>query len=169
MQDGILYVTEDRKLDGFFETMSIADNIYIGQLAGKESRGWLTSTADKQKTADYRVKRLNIRSINKDARVVELSGGNQQKVVIAKAFVQKPKVVIFDEPTRGVDVGAIAEIHDVINKLVDEGVAVVVISSYLHEILSLSDRVLVARQGRIVEEFSAEAATEESIMYAAVH
>lgn len=148
--------------------MSIADNIYIGQLAGKESREWLPSTADKQKTADYWVKRLNIRSINKDARVVELSGGNQQKVVIAKALVQRPKVVIFDEPTRGVDVGAIAEIHDVINKLVDEGVAVVVISSYLPEILSLSDRVLVARQGRIVEEFSAEAATEESIMYAAV-
>ena len=167
--DGIVYVTEDRKLDGFFETMSIADNIYIGQLAAKGSRGWFTSTADKQKTADYWVKRLNIRSINKDARVVELSGGNQQKVVIAKALVQKPKVVIFDEPTRGVDVGAIAEIHDVINKLVDEGVAVVVVSSYLPEILSLSDRVLVARQGRIVEEFSAEAATEEAIMYAAVH
>ena len=169
VRDGIVYVTEDRKLDGFFETMSIADNIYIGQLAGKEGRGWLTSTADKHKTSDYWVKRLNIRSINKDARVVELSGGNQQKVVIAKALVQKPRVVIFDEPTRGVDVGAIAEIHDVINKLVDEGVAVVVISSYLPEILSLSDRVLVARQGRIVEEFSAEAATEEAIMYAAVH
>ena len=167
--DGIAYVTEDRKLDGFFETMSIADNIYIGQLAGKAGRGWFTSNAEKQKTSDYWVKRLNIKSINKDARVVELSGGNQQKVVIAKALVQKPKVVIFDEPTRGVDVGAIAEIHDVINKLVEEGVAVVVISSYLPEVLSLSDRVLVARQGRIVEEFSAEVATEDAIMYAAVH
>ena len=167
--DGIAYVTEDRKLDGFFETMSIADNIYIGQLAGKESRGWFTNAAKRQVTSDYWVKRLNIKSINKDAKVVELSGGNQQKVVIAKALVQKPKVVIFDEPTRGVDVGAIAEIHDVINRLVEEGVAVVVISSYLPEVLSLSDRVLVARQGRIVEEFSAEAATEEAIMYAAVH
>jgi simple sugar transport system ATP-binding protein len=98
-----------------------------------------------------------------------LSGGNQQKVVIARALVQSPDVIIFDEPTRGVDVGAIAEIHQEINRLADEGKAVVVISSYLPEILALSDRVLVARQGRVVEEFNALEASEEKIMYAAIH
>ncbi len=115
------------------------------------------------------IKRLNIRAINSNARVIELSGGNQQKVVIARALVQKPKVVIFDEPTRGVDVGAIAEIHHLINELADSGIAVVVISSYLPEIMNISDRILVSRAGRVVEEFTPEEATEERIMFAAVH
>jgi simple sugar transport system ATP-binding protein len=122
----------------------------------------------KDVAADWSGK-LNIRAINDNARVVELSGGNQQKVVIGKGLVQQPKLVIFDEPTRGVDVGAIAEIHQIINDLADQGLAVVVISSYLPEIMNLSDRILVCRQGRIVEEFSPSEATEEKIMYAAVH
>jgi simple sugar transport system ATP-binding protein len=112
---------------------------------------------------------LNIRAINDNARVVELSGGNQQKVVIGKGLIQRPRIVIFDEPTRGVDVGAIAEIHQLINRFADEGLAVVVISSYLPEIMNLSDRILVCRQGRVVEELSPLDATEEKIMYAAVH
>ena len=103
------------------------------------------------------------------AKVIELSGGNQQKVVIAKSLVQDPELIIFDEPTRGVDVGAIAEIHDIINRLADEGKAVVVISSYLPEVMQLSDRLLVTRQGKVVEEFSPLDATEEKLMYAAVH
>jgi simple sugar transport system ATP-binding protein len=115
------------------------------------------------------VKSLSIRAINSNARVIELSGGNQQKVVIASSLVQRPKLIIFDEPTRGVDVGAIAEIHHVINKLADDGLAVLVISSYLPEIMNLSDRILVSRLGRIVEEFSPKQATESKIMYAAVH
>jgi simple sugar transport system ATP-binding protein len=111
-----------------------------------------------------------VRAINRDARIIELSGGNQQKVVIAKTLAQEPRVVVFDEPTRGVDVGAIAEIHQLINRLADDGLAVVVISHPgIPEVLSLSDRILVARQGRIVEEFTATEATEERIMYAAVH
>ena len=101
--------------------------------------------------------------------MVELSGGNQQKVVIAKSLVQDPELIIFDEPTRGVDVGAIVEIHELINRLADEGKAVVVISSYLPEILAVSDRILVARTGRIVAEFDAADATQDKILYAAVH
>jgi simple sugar transport system ATP-binding protein len=101
--------------------------------------------------------------------MIELSGGNQQKAVIAKSLVQDPELIIFDEPTRGVDVGAIAEIHQIINRLADEGKAVVVISSYLPEVMLLSDRLLVARQGKVVEEFSPIDATEEKLMYAAVH
>ena len=119
--------------------------------------------------ADRWTKKINVKALNSDARVIELSGGNQQKVVIAKALVQKPKLVIFDEPTRGVDVGAIAEIHKLIAALADDGLAVIVISSYLPEILSLSDRILVSRQGRIVEELSPGEATSESVMFAAVY
>jgi ABC-type sugar transport system ATPase subunit len=93
----------------------------------------------------------------------------EQKVVIAKSLVQDPSIVIFDEPTRGVDVGTIPDIHAQILGLAGEGKAVVVISSYLPEVLSISDRILVARLGHIVAEFDAAAATEEKIMYAAIH
>ncbi|MCZ8546516.1 sugar ABC transporter ATP-binding protein [Mesorhizobium qingshengii] len=167
--DGIVYVTEDRKLNGFFETMRIDENIYVGRLATPEGRSTLLSRREQTRVGTEWVQRMKIRAINSRAKIVELSGGNQQKVVVAKSLVQNPKVVFFDEPTRGVDVGAIQEIHDFIRSLAAQGIAVVVISSYLPEILSLSDRILVARQGRIVEEFSAAEATEEKIMYAAIH
>jgi len=166
---GVAYVTEDRKVEGFFETMSIARNIYMGLLAKFPGGRFLTSRAEADKTGDSWISQLKVRAIGKGDKVVELSGGNQQKVVIAKSLVQDPSLIIFDEPTRGVDVGAIVEIHDLINRLADEGKAVVVISSYLPELLALSDRILVCRQGKVVEEFSALEATEEKIMYAAIH
>jgi ABC-type sugar transport system ATPase subunit len=167
--DGIVYVTEDRKVEGFFETMSIAENIQVGELTtGRNPLALVTMTEARRMAAEW-TKRLGVRAIDPTARVIELSGGNQQKVVIAKSLIQKPKLVIFDEPTRGVDVGAIVEIHRFINELADDGIAVVVISSYLPEVLALSDRILVARQGRIVEEMDVSEATEAKIMYAAVH
>lgn len=169
VKDGIVYVTEDRKLEGFFETMSIAENLYAGSLAAGLNRKPYISLREMQELSQQWTKALNVKAINDNARVVELSGGNQQKVVIGKGLIQKPRIVIFDEPTRGVDVGAIAEIHQLINRLADEGLAVIVISSYLPEIMKLSDRILVCRQGRMVEEFSPLDATEEKIMYAAVH
>ncbi len=149
--------------------MSIADNIYSSLLSFGQANSFIVSFNDAQSVARTWIERLGIRAIDGNARVIELSGGNQQKVVIADALVQTPKLVIFDEPTRGVDVGAIAEIHDLINELADNGLAVLVISSYLPEIMGLSDRILVSRLGRIVEEFSPASATEEKIMYAAVH
>jgi simple sugar transport system ATP-binding protein len=167
--DGIVYVTEDRKSEGFFETMGVAENLFGGLLAAGHEKAWIVNAQEMRRLAGEWTQALNIRAIDANARVVELSGGNQQKVVIGKGLVQKPRVVIFDEPTRGVDVGAIAEIHQIIEKLADEGLAVVVISSYLPEIMNLSDRILVCRQGRIVEEFSPAEASEEKIMYAAVH
>ena len=166
---GIAYVTEDRKVEGFFETTSIARNLYLGLLAKFPRGRALLSKREANAVGTDWIKRLNVRAIGDAARVVELSGGNQQKVVIAKSLIQEPDLIIFDEPTRGVDVGAIVEIHDVINRLADEGKAVVVISSYLPEIMALSDRILVSRQGKVVEEFSALEATEEKIMYAAIH
>lgn len=169
MQDGIVYVTEDRKVEGFFETMSIAENLHMGQMAAGRNGGLVVNRAGMKALAAEWTAALNIRAIDSDARVIELSGGNQQKVVIAKSLVQQPRLVIFDKPTRGVDVGAIAEIHDLINRLADQGLAVLVISSYLPEVMALSDRILVCRAGRVVEEFTPETATEEGIMFAAVH
>lgn len=169
VKDGIVYVTEDRKRDGFFETMSIAENIWMGDLAIGSNPATVVSMARARELAQDWTRRLSIRAINSSARILELSGGNQQKVVIAKSLVQKPRLIIFDEPTRGVDVGSIVEIHQLLNDLADAGIAVVLISSYLPEILALSDRILVARQGQIVEEMSAEAATDTLIMFAAVH
>jgi ABC-type sugar transport system ATPase subunit len=169
VRDGIIYVTEDRKTEGFFETMSIAENIYLGALTGGQTTSRGVNMREMHTIADEWIGALGVRAINGDARVIELSGGNQQKVVIAKALVQKPKLIIFDEPTRGVDVGAIVEIHNLIDRLADQGIAVMVISSYLPEILQLSDRILVCRQGRIVEEFPGHKTDEETIMYAAVH
>ena len=166
---GVAYITEDRKLDGFFDTMGVAQNVFLGKLVQGANPLAVVSMAEARRQAAGWIERLKVRSIGDGARVVELSGGNQQKVVIAKSLIQEPSIVIFDEPTRGVDVGAIAEIHQIIEALAEAGAAVVVISSYLPEVLSLSDRILVARQGRIVEEMTRDEATEEKIMYAAVH
>ena len=166
---GIAYVTEDRKLDGFFETMSISRNIYMGLLAKLRRLRQFMGSAEEAATGSKWTKALNIRSVGRNVKVIELSGGNQQKVVIAKSLVQTPELIIFDEPTRGVDVGAVAEIHEFIRGLANEGKAVVVISSYLPEVLTLADRILVSRNGRFVEEFTGPDITEREIMYAAIH
>lgn len=169
VRDGIVYVTEDRRRDGYCELMGIDGNIYFGWLAAHKKASFLLSRRKRAELADSWIDRLNVQALSRHSLVKELSGGNQQKVVIARALVQNPKLIIFDEPTRGVDVGAIAEIHRLIRDLAEQAIAVMVISSYLPEVLSLADRILVARQGRIVEEFSAEEATEEAIMFAATH
>ena len=169
INDGIAYITEDRKANGFFETMVVDDNVYLGSLATRKGWSFLLSRAKRSKLANYWVERLKISALQRKARIIELSGGNQQKVVLAKTLVQEPSIIFFDEPTRGVDVGTIPHIHGEIRRLADEGKAVVVISSYLPEILAVSDRILVARTGRIVAEFDAADATQDKILYAAVH
>ena len=169
INDGIAYITEDRKANGFFETMVVDDNVYLGSLATRKGWSLLLSRAKRSKLASYWVDRLKISALQRKARIIELSGGNQQKVVLAKTLVQEPSIIFFDEPTRGVDVGTIPHIHGEIRRLADEGKAVVVISSYLPEILAVSDRILVARTGRIVAEFDAADATQDKILYAAVH
>jgi len=170
LRDGIAYVTEDRKASGIFPHLSIADNIHLGYLASSPKLPPLATARGRQEVAGRFVERFRIRALEPDkAKLEELSGGNQQKVVLAKALTHDPSVVIFDEPTRGVDVGAIEEIHALIREIAERGIAVVVISSYLPEILALSDRILVARGGRVVAEFDAEEATQEAIMFAAVH
>jgi ABC-type sugar transport system ATPase subunit len=170
VRDGIAYVTEDRKVAGFFETMTTDENIYTGwlaSLAGRRRHIYVKRHRDRI-AADW-IGKTRITSINRQSRVIELSGGNQQKVVVAKSLAQEPRLIILDEPTRGVDVGSVQEIHEIIRGLAREGKAVVVISSYLPEILKISDRILVARGGQIVAEFDPREATQEKIMYAAVH
>ncbi|MEC9344121.1 MAG: sugar ABC transporter ATP-binding protein [Pseudomonadota bacterium] len=167
--DGIAYVSEDRKLDGFFETMSASENIGLGWMA-KFWRGRLLAPLRRmRRSAREWEDRLAIRGIGEDQSVLYLSGGNQQKVVIAKSLVQKPKLVIFDEPTRGVDVGAIAEIRQIVRDFAKSGAGVILISSYLPEILDLSDRILVAKSGTIVAEFARGEATATRILHAAIH
>jgi len=167
--DGIAYVSEDRKLDGFFDTLSTADNIGLGWLA-KFGRGRLLAPLKKmRRLAREWEGRLSIRRIGADQPVLYLSGGNQQKVVIAKSLVQEPRLAIFDEPTRGVDVGAIAEIRQIIRGFAESGAGVILISSYLPEILELSDRILVAKSGTIAAEFSRAEASAERILHAAIH
>ncbi|MBP5856215.1 sugar ABC transporter ATP-binding protein [Marivibrio halodurans] len=169
VRDGIAYVSEDRKLDGFFETMSARENIGLGWLA-KFGRGRILAPLRRmRRLAGQWEDRLSIRSIGADQSVLYLSGGNQQKVVIAKSLVQEPRLVIFDEPTRGVDVGAIAEIRQIVRDFAAGGAGVILISSYLPEILDLSDRVLVAKSGTIVADFPREEATAAKILHAAIH
>ncbi|GAA6201354.1 sugar ABC transporter ATP-binding protein [Aquicoccus sp. SU-CL01552] len=169
MRDGIVYVTEDRKHDGFFETMTAGQNMLLAELSTASNPVTPVTMSRAAELAREWGGKLHLRAISERARMIELSGGNQQKVVIAKSLIQKPKLIIFDEPTRGVDVGAIVEIHQLIQDLADQGLAVVVISSYLPEIMAVSDRILVAKRGKIVEEILASQASEEKIMFAAVH
>jgi len=166
---GIAYVTEDRKLNGFFETMSVTDNIATGWLARHFGRNVLLRRQEMKSLGRSWLERVRIRMLKDDQKVLRLSGGNQQKVVIAKSLVQSPELVIFDEPTRGVDVGAITEIRQMIRDLADSGIGVIVISSYLPEILETSDRILIARGGTIVAEFDREEASSEKILHAAIH
>ena len=167
--DGIAYVSEDRKLDGFFETMSVEENVGLGWLAKFGRRRALAPLRTMRELARDWQARLAIRGIGTGQPVLNLSGGNQQKVVIAKSMVQQPRLVIFDEPTRGVDVGAIAEIRQIIRTVADGGAGVILISSYLPEILDLSDRILVAKSGTIAAEFSRSEATAARILHAAIH
>ena len=161
--------SEDRKVDGFFETMTVDQNIYLGFLSSPRVKRFLYSAREMKRVADQWIASLSISALKRTLKIVEYSGGNQQKVVVGKSLAQEPSVVIFDEPTRGVDVSAIPQIHDAIRGLAGENKAVIVISSYLPEILAISDRILVARGGRIVEEMARADATEDKIMYAAIH
>ena len=147
-------------------------NLHPGRLAANGPP--IVSHAKMASLAETWRGKLNIKVINADAQVIGVSGGNQQRVVIAKSLVQKPRLVIFDEPTRGVAVGAIAEINLLIQSLADDGLAddglaVLVILSCLPQIMNLSDRSLMARQGRIVKEYTPSEVTEQKIMDAAVH
>jgi ABC-type sugar transport system ATPase subunit len=169
IRDGIVYVTEDRRSEGFFETMSIERNLYLGWLT---VRGWATFLLSRRQSAQLAedwIGRLKVRTPGRSAPIKHLSGGNQQKIIFARAMLQDPSVVIFDEPTKGVDVGSAEDIHRTITELAARGVAVLVISSYLPEVFRVADRILVARAGRIVAEMEPATASAADVMFAATY
>ena len=154
---GIAYLTEDRKALGLFLDMSISDNINMGVITEDAGAGGVRDFGRAKKRADGAVRALSIRTAGTNINAGALSGGNQQKVLLARLLETKPKVLILDEPTRGVDVGAKSEIYRIIDDLAEGGIAIVVISSDLPEILGIADRVLVMREGRIAGEVTGSA------------
>ena len=163
---GIALVPEDRKLQALILRMSVRENLSLPILDRLGSRVIPSRSRERSLAGDY-IRSLSIRTPSMEQRIAALSGGNQQKVVIARWLATKPKVLILDEPTRGIDVGAKAEVHALIAQLAEQGVAILMISSELPEILGMSHRVLVMREGRIVADIPRKEATEETIMSAA--
>lgn len=163
---GIALVTEDRKDEGLLLPMSVSDNLSMTNLTTVSNLGFLSGAKEKQ-LSDKMMKQLFIKASSGAQPVGSLSGGNQQKVVIGKWLATNPQVFILDEPTRGVDIGAKKEIYDLMNKLASEGVAILMISSELPEVLGMSDRILVMHEGKISGHFTKEEATQENIMMCA--
>ncbi len=164
---GIAFLTEDRKALGLFQTLSVADNIILAAIRQLFPRLWIDAQGARAAAQEY-VTRLRIQTPSLSQLVQFLSGGNQQKVVLAKWLATHAKLLILDEPTRGIDVGAKLEIHSLMDELVAQGTPIVMISSEMPEILGMSDRIYVMREGRIVGEFSHHEATQEHLLTCAV-
>ncbi len=166
IKQGLGFVPEDRKLQGLFLNMAVRENITISSTSLVSNFGFLSSVKANALAGDH-VEKLDIRTPGLRQRVRNLSGGNQQKVVIARWLTLKPQVLILDEPTRGVDVGAKAEIHGLMRQLAQEGVAVLMISSELPEVIGVSDRIIVMHEGRVTGRFHRNDASQDAIMHAA--
>ena len=165
IKNGIILLTEDRKKLGLNLIMSVKENTTLASLRKISKVGVVNATLEEKNTNTY-VDFLKIKTPNIEARVNNLSGGNQQKVVIAKALMVEPKIMILDEPTRGIDVGAKFEIYKIMNQLVEQGVVIIMISSEMEEIVGMSDRIMVMSNGKITGEFDIDQATQEKIMQA---
>lgn len=167
IKDGLAYVTEDRKGNGLVLIQDIRYNISIANLDALTKGLSIDANKEIQIANNYK-ESINIKAPSIEQKVGNLSGGNQQKVQLAKWMFVEPNVLILDEPTRGIDVGAKLEIYTLMNRLVEEGMSIIMISSELPEVLGMSDRLYVMSEGTITGEFSAEEATEEKIMALAV-
>ena len=163
IQQGLGYLPEDRKLQALFLGLAVRPNI-TAACTRSLSRGPFIEFKKERDTSTYYIKALTIRTPSAEQRVRNLSGGNQQKVVLAKWLAVNPKILVLDEPTRGVDVGAKQEIYGLMHELAARGIGIVMISSELPEILGMSDRIVVLREGRLMGELSRADATEESVM-----
>jgi putative multiple sugar transport system ATP-binding protein len=167
VSNGIAYATEDRKTYGLVLDEDIRKNVTLANLEGVSSNLVIDDIRELAVANDFR-NRLRIRSSNVFQQAVNLSGGNQQKVVLSKWLFSDPEILILDEPTRGIDVGAKYEIYTIINKLVDAGKGVLMISSEMPELLGMCDRIYVMNEGSLIAEFDAAEASQEKIMYAIV-
>jgi erythritol transport system ATP-binding protein len=165
IQSGFVLVPEDRQRDSIVSTLSVQDNMLLASLTNYIKGVFLKPSMEKAATASE-IKDLSIRVANPQQPITALSGGNQQKVVVAKGLLTHPKVLLLDEPTRGIDVGAKSEISEIIDRLAEQNYGVIFVSSELKEILAMSDRILVMSKGKITGEFSHLEATEEKLVAA---
>lgn len=165
IQSGFVLVPEDRQRDGIVPTLSVRDNMLLASLK-KYLKGLFLASSEEKTATDSQIKNLSIRVASSQQPITALSGGNQQKVVVAKGLLTHPKVLLLDEPTRGIDVGAKSEISEIINQLAEQKYGVIFVSSELKEILAMSDRILVMSKGKITGEFMHQEATEEKLVAA---
>jgi ribose transport system ATP-binding protein len=167
IQAGLALVPEDRRHQGLMTAMSVEDNLVVVSLENRSRLGWIDRKGDRQ-AAQSQVDSLKIKTPHLQQTAAYLSGGNQQKIVLGKWILNEPKVLMLDEPTRGVDIGAKQEIYMLMEKLAAEGVAILFVSSEMEEILGMADRVLVMHEGRISGELPRAQLSEEAIMELAV-
>ena len=168
MKAGIGFVPEDRRQQGLVLESSVATNTTDAIRGQLVKRGVITRAAENAAAQKWAAA-LEVKANSLDVKAGTLSGGNQQKVVLAKWLATKPSLLIIDEPTRGIDVGTKSEVHRRMSELAVEGLAILMISSELPEVLGMADRVLVMREGRITAELTRSEATPETVMYAATH
>lgn len=164
---GIVYVPEDRGAQGAVKGLPIFQNVTLPSLARTSRAGFLRLAEEFALAREYTA-RLDLRAASLDQDIAQLSGGNQQKVVIAKWLAMRPRVIILDEPTKGIDIGSKAAVHEFMSELAGQGLAVIMVSSEIPEVLGMSDRVIVMREGRIAGEFAGPAMTPETLVRAAV-
>lgn len=167
MQAGLAIVTEDRKRLGLIPDAGVAFNLTLSSLGEVVRRGLVDGAAEAT-TAGAMAAELKVKAATLESAVGQLSGGNQQKVVIGKALLTRPRVLLLDEPTRGIDVGARQEVYGLINRLTDQGQAIVLVSSELPELMGMSDRILMLHDGRIGGQFERGAATQQALLSAAM-
>ncbi|EPC5392541.1 ribose ABC transporter ATP-binding protein RbsA [Serratia liquefaciens] len=168
LANGIVYISEDRKRDGLVLGMSVKENMSLTALRYfSRADGSLKQAEEQQAVGDF-IRLFNIKTPSMEQPIGLLSGGNQQKVAIARGLMTRPKVLILDEPTRGVDVGAKKEIYQLINQFKQEGLSIILVSSEMPEVMGMSDRILVMHEGHLSGEFPIEQATQEALMAAAV-
>jgi len=166
MHAGIAYLPEDRHQEGLVLDFTIAQNVTLPILPRLFPRFLMRASAERKVAHEY-TEQFNVRMVGVDQLVGALSGGNQQKVVLAKWLASRPSILILDEPTRGIDIGAKVEVHRIISELAASGLGIILISSDLPEILAMSDRIIVLHEGRLTAEISRQQATEERVMFAA--
>ncbi|MCR4908119.1 MAG: sugar ABC transporter ATP-binding protein, partial [Lachnospiraceae bacterium] len=164
MDNGIVMVPEDRKLQGILANLSVEGNVNIALLDKHANKLGVIDSAAEEEQAEKSIREFKIKTPNKDKKIVELSGGNQQKCIVARGLATNPKVLILDEPTKGIDVGAKSEFYDMICEFAKEGLGVILVSSELPEVIGLSDRIIVMRSLQVSGEISAEEATEDKLL-----
>jgi ABC-type sugar transport system ATPase subunit len=167
INSGIAMLTNDRKVTGLVLPMSVLHNMTLASLP-QEAPGGIIRRSLEQSHSEPLANSLAVRTSSLDAEVNSLSGGNQQKVALAKWLMTEPDVLLLDEPTRGIDVGAKTEVYHLMNRLVAEGKGILLITSELPELLAMSDRILVMHRGRLTAELTREEATQERVMAAAM-